>query len=183
MEDQSPSGRLGPSRGTVSAPVAWLHRGRRVRPSPGRKSRWGRPNRAAGRVPQLQLAGGQPLGPRPGSTTNHEMVIMTTARCRYCGQEIIFALVIKSKRRIPIDPTPYPADYADANVAVSRDHLGSVFARVLSRGETPRPSERRAMPHFATCNPLPGVRGRNGRVRRSERHTGPPRAHTPQKGK
>lgn len=77
-----------------------------------------------------------------------------TTRCRLCRRPIIFGLVIASKRRMPLDVDRYEPDDETANVAVSSDHLGSVFARVVSKAEPLRATERRAMPHFATCPAL-----------------------------
>jgi hypothetical protein len=70
--------------------------------------------------------------------------------CRYCGADVLWAITPKG-RRMPVDPEPRP----DGNLAVYRDHLGQLRARVVTRsisGEYPRePYERPAMPHAATC--------------------------------
>lgn len=66
--------------------------------------------------------------------------------CRQCERDIIFAVTAGGKR-MPLDPAPSP----DGNVAVYRDHLGRLNARVLVRGVEPEPYEKRAMPHFASC--------------------------------
>jgi hypothetical protein len=75
----------------------------------------------------------------------------TTRRCRLCGQPIYLAVIKSSGRRIPIDPVRADDDDTRANVAVEGDHLGSVFARVLSAAEPLRAHERRHHTHFATC--------------------------------
>jgi hypothetical protein len=74
-----------------------------------------------------------------------------TTTCRRCGRPIVLALIVGSQKRMPIDPAPRPDDDEYANIAVSGDHLGSVYARVISKAEPYRVTERRHTTHFATC--------------------------------
>jgi hypothetical protein len=82
---------------------------------------------------------------------------MSRGTCSLCHRDIIWALTVMlpgggGRKRMPLDPAQVGDDDEYANVAVHRDHLGSVFARVLSADDpTLRPGERRAVPHFATC--------------------------------
>lgn len=90
-------------------------------------------------------------------------MLRATTRCRHCGRPIAFGLIITSKRRIPLDPGTHDVTDRDANVAVTSDHLGSIFARVLSATDPIRPGERRAMPHFASCPARASGRGHQAR--------------------
>lgn len=68
-----------------------------------------------------------------------------------CGADILWALTIPRHKRMPIDPAVLADDDVRGNVAVWRDHLGSLYCRVVSRDEPLRAGERRAVPHWATC--------------------------------
>lgn len=72
-------------------------------------------------------------------------------RCRWCGADILWATTVPGHRAMPIDPAVCRERDEYANVAVWRDHLQSVYCRVLSRDEPLRHGERRAVTHFATC--------------------------------
>ena len=79
--------------------------------------------------------------------------------CNRCQADIVWALTViqpgakgGGRKRMPLDPGRAPDDSTYANVAVSRDHLGSLYARVLSKAEPDlREGEHKAVPHFATC--------------------------------
>lgn len=71
--------------------------------------------------------------------------------CRACGADIMLIQTIPAHRWMVIDPVWLDDDDERGNVAVRRDHLGSLYCRVVSRAEPLRPGERRAVPHFATC--------------------------------
>lgn len=75
------------------------------------------------------------------------------AECRErgCGRDILFARTIPGQKLMPIDPGVAPDDEEYANLAVRKDHLGSLYVRVLAKGEVPMVTERRGVPHFATC--------------------------------
>lgn len=77
---------------------------------------------------------------------------MSGAICRDCQADIIWGRTTAGKM-MPLDPERLDRDDESANVAVCRDHLGRVLARVLTADEQPLPHEWRAMPHFATCLP------------------------------
>lgn len=76
---------------------------------------------------------------------------MTTRLCRECQREVIWARTVPAGKAMPLDPERRRPDDPDANVAVYRDHLGVLRARVLSADARPEPYEWLAMPHFATC--------------------------------
>lgn len=63
---------------------------------------------------------------------------------------------------MPLDPERRADGDPAANVAVSRDHLGRVLARVLkpTEGDRAEPFEWLAVPHFATCVPRLAREGR-----------------------
>jgi hypothetical protein len=92
-----------------------------------------------------------------------------TGECDWCGAEIAWAMTRTGHRRMPLDPTRYADDEARANVLVSGDHLGSIYARVESAAEPRRPEESRYLPHFATCT-RPRRPRRPYRVSRRLRH-------------
>lgn len=71
---------------------------------------------------------------------------MSAGRCASCGADVFWAITPAGKR-MPVDPNPVP----DGNVAIYRDHLGALRARVLRAGEQPSAYERRGVAHFATC--------------------------------
>ena len=71
--------------------------------------------------------------------------------CDQCGEDIIWALTMPARKRMPIDPGRADRDETYANLAVRRDHLGSLFVRVLKKDEEPMVTEHRGVPHFATC--------------------------------
>lgn len=71
---------------------------------------------------------------------------MSAGRCEACQADIFWAR-LPSGKRMPLDP----ARRDDGNVAVYRDHLGGLRARVLKAGERPDTHEWLALPHFATC--------------------------------
>jgi len=72
--------------------------------------------------------------------------------CNACGGTVLFGRTTTANNKpIPLDPQRHERDDERANVAVSRNHLGSLLARVLKDGEQPERHEWRAMPHFATC--------------------------------
>lgn len=73
------------------------------------------------------------------------------ATCRSCHAEIAWAKVKASGKSMPVDFKRYDQDDATANVAVSRDSRGVLYARVLRDGEKPDVDERRTTSHFATC--------------------------------
>lgn len=66
--------------------------------------------------------------------------------CRQCGLDVLWALT-KTGAKMPVDPEPNEG----GNVAVYRDHLGQLRARVVMVGAPIEDYERRAMPHIATC--------------------------------
>ena len=71
---------------------------------------------------------------------------MSAGICRDCGADIIWAHTVRGKvQAIDLEPNP------DGRLATYRDHLSRVQVRVLREGEEPKPYERRAMPHAATC--------------------------------
>lgn len=70
--------------------------------------------------------------------------------CDLCTAEIVWA-VTPNRKRMPLDPARLAEDDARGNVAVRRDHHGTVLARALSAKEPIRAGEWRAVPHFATC--------------------------------
>jgi hypothetical protein len=74
--------------------------------------------------------------------------------CNVCRADISWAITRPGNKRMPLDPPRYEGTDERANVAVSRDHHGSLLARVLKNGEQPESYEWRAMPHFATCKAL-----------------------------
>lgn len=76
---------------------------------------------------------------------------MSAALCSSCGADIVWAFTLPGRKRMPLDAERRPDDDELANVAVRRDHLGSVIARVLKAGERPEGNEWRARSHFATC--------------------------------
>lgn len=86
--------------------------------------------------------------------------------CELCGADIVWA-VTPAGKRMPLDPARLEEDDARGNVAVRRDHHGTVQARVLSAAEPIRAGEWRAVPHFATCPRY---------ERRAKRGKGPARA-------
>lgn len=69
--------------------------------------------------------------------------------CGSCGAPIFWAQT-ESGRSMPVDATPV----LDGNV-VLYDHGGSIRARVLKKGEEPRPGEKRRTSHFQTCPHAP----------------------------
>jgi len=71
--------------------------------------------------------------------------------CEACGADIIWALTIPGRKRMPVDPDRYDADDDRANLVVNRDHLGSVIVRAITADVEIVPPQWRAMPHFATC--------------------------------
>lgn len=89
-----------------------------------------------------------------------------TARCRWCGQPILWALVEHSRRRLPLDPTPHP----DGTI-VRVDVAAGVPVVVVTRDEraaadylTMRPAaDLRYTPHPWTC---PGLEARRRARRR-----------------
>jgi hypothetical protein len=71
--------------------------------------------------------------------------------CQACGEDVIWALTLPGRNRMPVDPDRYQPEDARANLIVSRDHLGSIIVRVAREDVEPLPGQWRAMPHFATC--------------------------------
>lgn len=60
--------------------------------------------------------------------------------------------VCEGGKLMPLDVVEDPR----GNVAVTHPHRGTIYARVLHKGEdVDRPLEWRAMPHFATCRTHP----------------------------
>lgn len=86
---------------------------------------------------------------------------MSAGRCRDCQADIVWART-QAGKLMPLDPERRPDGDPAANVAVSRDHLGRVLARVLKPTEDDRaePFEWLAVPHFATCVPRLAREGR-----------------------
>jgi hypothetical protein len=76
---------------------------------------------------------------------------MSYGLCEACGADIIWALTLPGRNRMPVDPDRYRAEDTTANLIVSRDHLGSIIVRVAREGVEVLPGQWRAMPHFATC--------------------------------
>lgn len=80
-------------------------------------------------------------------------------KCRICGTPIMWARTLASEsgaggKAMPIDPEPNP----EGNVAVRQTGPGRYVARVLKDGESHDTySEKRHMPHFATCPGSPGA--------------------------
>lgn len=72
-----------------------------------------------------------------------------SATCARCGAEILWAITTKGKR-MPVDIEPTEA----GNLAIYRDHVGGLHARVVKPNEPVEPYERPGIAHFATC---PGV--------------------------
>lgn len=71
--------------------------------------------------------------------------------CRDCGADIVFART-QAGKLMPLDPERREAGDPAANVAVARNHLGTLLARVLTNAAPdPEPFEWLAIPHFATC--------------------------------
>lgn len=77
--------------------------------------------------------------------------------CRDCSADIVWAISEKG-RRIPLDPERRDRGDDAAPLAVYRDHLGSLRARVPSADRPIAQHEWRAMPHFATCPPRVAAR-------------------------
>lgn len=84
--------------------------------------------------------------------TNHTPALLHGRHitCKRCLSPMVFAITDAGKP-MPLDV--YVDDTGTGNVAVMRDHTGRLRARVLKDGEQPYGYERRAMPHFATCQP------------------------------
>lgn len=80
-------------------------------------------------------------------------------RCRDCQADIIWSRT-QAGKMMPLDPERREPGDPAANVAVARNHLGGVLARVLKAGEVPEPFEWLAIPHFATCLPRLAQAGR-----------------------
>lgn len=81
-------------------------------------------------------------------TVRHTMA--ERSPCKYCGLSILWARTAEN-RPMPLDP----AESADGNVAVIRDDRQELVCRVLGKGDSASPGERRHMPHFATCKNWP----------------------------
>lgn len=73
------------------------------------------------------------------------------SQCRECEGDIVWARTLPNRAMMPLNPERRPRNDETANVAVHRDHLGSVYARVLKAGEQLETFEWRAVAHFATC--------------------------------
>lgn len=86
-----------------------------------------------------------------------------SCRCRFCGKPIVMGRVIRTGKRIPLDPLRASDDDPAANAAVSTDHLGSVYVRLVSRTDPLREPERRFHTHFETCTARVAARRRRGR--------------------
>ena len=77
---------------------------------------------------------------------------VSTSRCRSCGAEIIWAMVEKSGRTMPIDAVPVP----DGNVeAVVKPWRGEgerlVVTDVYAADQLFIPTHETWVAHFATC--------------------------------
>lgn len=84
-----------------------------------------------------------------------------SAVCKRCGDEFLWARTAKG-RAMPVDPQPRP----DGNLAIHRDHLGQLRARVVTTDAPIEAYERPGMPHAATCTPKnePIGRTRDGAI-------------------
>lgn len=76
---------------------------------------------------------------------------MSYGLCQACDTDIIWALTLPGRNRMPVDPERYPLDDERANLLVGRDHLGSLIVRVITPDVPLLDNQWRAMPHFATC--------------------------------
>ena len=100
--------------------------------------------------------------PAPATARSLARTTDRTGTCRHCGHEVLWArtwhLDDTSHRSkwIPLDPAQAPDTDRGANIAVSRDHHGSLLARVLRVEEYPTATEVRGRVHMATC---PGRQG------------------------
>jgi hypothetical protein len=70
--------------------------------------------------------------------------------CASCGSPVMWARTIPGKQMMPLDPKPYPDDDERATAARIPHHAGD-YVRIVTAAEPLGPSERRYMPHFATC--------------------------------
>lgn len=84
-----------------------------------------------------------------------------SAICKRCGREFLWARTNKGKP-MPVDPEPRE----HGNLAIHRDHLGQLRARVVTKDAPIEAWERPGMPHAATCVPRsePIARTRDGAV-------------------
>ncbi|MFD8437418.1 hypothetical protein ACFV2I_20250 [Streptomyces microflavus] len=79
--------------------------------------------------------------------------------CRGCRAPICWALTTANGRRQPVDAEPTD----EGNLAVTQGADGKLYVRSLTKAHPePRPSEWRAMPHFATCTSPPPRRSGGG---------------------
>ncbi|GAA4358507.1 hypothetical protein [Angustibacter luteus] len=83
---------------------------------------------------------------------------MSYGLCQACGADVIWALTLPGRNRMPVDPDRYEPDDGRANLQIGRDHNGSVFARVVTEDVEILPGQWRGMPHFATCKAAAGRR-------------------------
>lgn len=76
---------------------------------------------------------------------------MSRGVCKECGAAVMWARTIPGKQMMPVDPRPYPDDDTSATLARQPSAAGD-YVRTITAAEPLIPgSERRYMPHFATC--------------------------------
>lgn len=76
---------------------------------------------------------------------------MSYGICQECGADIIWALTMPGRNRMPVDPERYAPEDTRANLVAGRDHLGSLIVRTVTSDVEVMSNQWRAMPHFATC--------------------------------
>lgn len=76
---------------------------------------------------------------------------MSYGLCDECGADIVWAMTLPGRRRMPIDPERYDLDDTRANLVTFSDHLGSLIVRAATDETLGMLPKARAMPHFATC--------------------------------
>lgn len=85
-----------------------------------------------------------------------------TSECDRCRNPVVWAVTAAGERQ-PLDPSPLPAREAtDRDVAVHRDHLGTLRCRVPSPDYPAAVYERIHRPHHATCQPPADNTGGDG---------------------
>src|SRR5512138_3033048 len=92
-----------------------------------------------------------------------------TRPCRSCGRPVIWATVLASGSRMPVDPEP-TTPFGNVVLFLRREEgrRPTIVAKVVSEGTAPEPGEQLRRSHFASC-PAAELHRQQRDDRRSER--------------